>query len=522
MAQDNSNITTYTGTLNRRHPSYTYTFDLQAGESVLLLAETTSGALDPNLKLNNPQDVLIGQNDNRSATSTDAVLGYTAENTGTYSVTVSRYNGQSNFGDYQLTITIGDKSVLDPLADLTAIDLSGPIKIIDTTHFRIHYTLRGSDKTTEDFASEIADTMEVVWSVEIDKMGWPAPPNDDFLGGDSRLDVYISDMLDSDGSGPLGATELGFVFGDNPNTPTHELTATSSTIFLENDFAEMADNDKNTPENLMRATAAHEFHHTIQAGMDGLEPFNWYWEATATWMETAVFPKNQAAVYYVDQNYLYPEICFGTREDPYRLLMYGDWMFIQSLVDQHGSKVVQKLWSNITLYDGWAALDHTLAEYGDTIAQALARYHVQNLLRDYKFGTYFGNAKVFLENDIQDTGRWTYSGSGIEELGANYYNLRLSDGEYNVSLIEDNNRLELWAIGVRGKEADAFHLNREGNISTSGYDHMYVMVFDPHYKTDLTDCSYDDYAIRVSATRDSALTPVDHTWNARYFSPPSP
>ena len=515
-------MTTYTGRLNRRHPSDTYTFNMQAGQSVLLLAEVTSGVLDPNLKLTNPDDVLVGQNDDRNSTSSDSVLGYTAETDGTYSVTVGRYDGQSNFGSYQLTITVGDESVFAPLAELTALDLSGPAKLIDTAHFRIHYTLRGSDAATEDFAAQVADTMEIVWSEEIDRMGWPVPPNDGLIGGDARMDVYLTDMLDSDGNGPLGATRLGYVFGDNPNTPEHELTAAYTTVLLENDFAEMADTDKNTPVNLMRATAAHEFNHTIQAGMDALEPFNWYWEATATWMETAVFPKNQAAVFYVDQNYLYPEICFGTREDPYRLLMYGDWMFIQSLVDQHGAKVVQALWDNIVQYDGWAALEHTLAEYDDTVSQALARYHIQNLLRDYKFGTFFGNAKVFLENDIKDTGRWTFSGSGVEELGANYYNLNLSEGQYNVSLVDDNNRLELWAIGVRGKEADSFHLDRSGNISTSGYDHMYVMVFDPHYKADLYSCSYGNYAIHVNVTKGRVMTPLDHTWNARYFSPPNP
>jgi hypothetical protein len=519
-AQDNPSVLTYSGSLNRRHPSDRYTFDMTAGQSVLITGNATSDSLDPSLQLTDPKGNLVAQNDDRNPDSVNAALGYTADTGGTYTITISRYRGDANSGSYELTITVGDASVLAPLSDLTTFGLSGSVKQIETKHFRIHYTLSGVDATTDAFASDVADTMETVRLVEIDQLGWPAPILDPSQGKDARVDVFLTDLLDDDGTGTLGITTPGGVYGDNPNTPEHEKYGSFSTIRLDNDFAEGADRYKIVPHTLMQAVAAHEFHHVIEGSYDALEEFTWYFEATATWMETLVFPKNPDPARFVEYNYKYPELCFGTENDPNGSLMYGDWMFIQSLADQYGSKVIQKLWTNIAQYDGWAALEHTLADYGETIPQAIARYRVQNLVRDYKFGTYFGNAKVFLENNIRDTGRWTFTGNGIEELGANYYNFLLPAGSYKITLTDDQNRLDLWAVGVSGKKADAYHIGREGNISTTDYEHMYLIVFDPAYHHDVNDCTYVDYAIEVSAAKGASVQ-LDHTWNARYFSPPT-
>src|SRR5262249_10126937 len=149
-------------------------------------------------------------------------------------VTISRFEGASNNGSYRLTITIGGDEVLQALDTLTSLDLSGSVKLIDTDHFRIHYTLTGEDATDEDFAAKVAETMEIVWSVEIDQLGWPAPPTDGILGGDSRLDVYLTDILDDDGGGALGIATSGDVYGDNPNTPEHERYASYSHIRIDN------------------------------------------------------------------------------------------------------------------------------------------------------------------------------------------------------------------------------------------------------------------------------------------------
>lgn len=509
---------TYRGSLNSGNEEDQYEFVLKEGESVLITAEATSGDLDTIISLYAPGGALLAENDDRSGESLDSALGYTASETGTYTLTVARYDGQNTSGNYELQISIGMADVLEPLIGLTSIELSGPGLTIDTTNFRIHYTTEGIDRTTEAFAQEVAKTMEEIWRIQIEQMGWPAPVSDGMNGGDARLDVYLVDMLENEGEGALGMATPGDLFGDNPNSALVERYAASATLQLDNDFEEIA-SKKQTAVELMRATAAHEFHHAVQFGFDANDPYSWYFESTAVWMEIATFPKDQDAVGYVDNNYNYPEICFGTTDEPSDgLLQYGEWMFIQSLVDAYGRKVVYELWENVARYDGFEALQETLAAYDDTVEAALARYRLQNVVRDYKFATYFdAQTLLWLEDRIDGGGRWTPS-DGAQELGANYFAFAPGDGVFNVTLSGDNNRLRLWGIGVRGEEADTFDLGRGGNLSAEGYDHMYVMVFNPEYDNNLGSCEYVDYALRVTAAS-GALARVNSTLNARYFLP---
>ncbi len=129
---------------------------------------------------------------------------------------------------------------------------------------------------------------------------------------------------------------------------------------------------------------------------------------------------------------------------------------LQSLVDAHGRKIMPQLWENMALYDGFETLESTLLPYDDTVPGALARYRLQNIVRDYKFATFFDNDSVlWLEDTITSTGRWRPDGEGVQELGANYFKLDLDAGAFTVDLAGDNGQLELWALGVRGDEAEA-------------------------------------------------------------------
>ncbi|MBL8161517.1 MAG: PPC domain-containing protein [Anaerolineae bacterium] len=509
---------TYRGSLDANNEEDQYEFILKKGESVLITAEAVSGDLDTVITLYGPDGAMLAENDDRNGDTLDSALGFTAVDTGSYTLTIARYDGQNTSGNYELQITIGGEDILEPLIALTSIELSGPGLTIDTPNFRIHYTLEGIDRTTEAFAQEVAKTMEEVWRIQIEQMGWPAPVPDGMNGGDGRLDVYLVDMLEEEGEGALGMATPGDLYGDNPATEMVERYAASATLQLDNDFVEIESKEQTAVE-LMRATAAHEFHHAVQFGYDANDPYSWYFESTAVWMEIATFPKDQDAVGYVDNNYDYPEICFGATDEPSDgLLQYGEWMFIQSLVDAYGRKVVHELWENVARHDGFEALEETLAAYGDTVEAALARYRLQNVVRDYKFATYFDEETLlWLEDRIVGGGRWVPS-DGAQELGANYFAFVPGDGTFNVTISGDDNRLRLWGIGVRGEEADTFDLGRGGNLSADGYDHMYVMVFNPEYDNNLNDCAYVDYALRVTAAN-GALARVSSTLNARYFLP---
>jgi hypothetical protein len=395
--------------------------------------------------------------------------------------------------------------------------LSGAVLIRETPHFSIHYTLEGADDTTERYVDALAEAAEEVWTLQIEQMGWPAPPPDGEQGGDDRYDIYIASLKKSDGY-TMGYTQPGDTVGDNPNTRTREIYASESYIVIENDFSEERDTDLD-PISLMRATLTHEFSHAIQFGYDYADAHSWYYEATATWIETITMPNDQDATGYVSLNYDYPELCFGTTAAPDDgQLPYGDWLFIQSLVDVHGDGVVQDLWDAIATYEGFEALEETLADYGETIQQALVRYRVQNLARDYALAPEFG-ATVWLENIIRNTGSWTFTGKGVQEFGANYFYLKRPPGLYDIQLTDDGRTLNLWVIGVRSDVAEAFDLRRGGTIDTHGYDYVYLMIFNPIYDDNLDDCVYRSYNIDVQIGSETPQPPVTLTFNAANFEP---
>jgi hypothetical protein len=505
-----------TGSLDETQSSASHQFDFQAGDTVLIIARATSGDLDTVLTLQAVDGEALAENDDYNPDTLDSALAYSITETGVYTIMVESYEGAS-YGDYTLTITTGDDTLFTILEAMRRIQLSGAILIRETPHFRIHYTLEGADDTTERYVDALAEAAEEVWTLQIEQMGWPAPPPDGEQGGDDRYDIYIASLKKSDGY-TMGYTQPGDTVGDNPNTRTREIYASESYIVIENDFSEERDTDLD-PISLMRATLTHEFSHAIQFGYDYADAHSWYYEATATWIETITMPNDQDATGYVSLNYDYPELCFGTTAAPDDgQLSYGDWLFIQSLVDVHGDGVVQDLWDAIATYEGFEALEETLADYGETIQQALVRYRVQNLARDYALAPEFG-ATVWLENVIRNTGSWTFTGKGVQEFGANYFYLKRPPGLYDIQLTGDGRTLNLWVIGVRSDVAEAFDLRRGGTIDTHGYDYVYLMVFNPIYDDNLDDCVYRGYNIDVQMGSETPQPPVTLTFDATNFEP---
>lgn len=483
---------------------------------MLIIARATSGDLDTVLTLQDANGEVVAENDDFNPDTLDSALAYTITENGAYKVILEVFEGAS-YGDYTLTVEVGDESLFKIIEDMSRVELSGAALIRETPHFRIHYTLEGADDTTEAYVDAIVKTVEEVWTIQIDDKGWPEPPADREEGGDDRYDIYVASLKKSDGY-TLGYTQPGETIGDNPNTDGHEDYASDSYIVIENDFSEERDSDLD-PISLMHATLTHEFNHAIQFGYDYADAHSWYYEATATWIETVTLPDDQDATGYVSYNYDYPELCFGTLADPDDgMLQYGEWLFIQSLVDVHGENIVHDLWDAVADYEGFEVLEETLAHYEESIQQALTRYRLQNLVRDYALAPQF-EATVWLENTIRDTGSWTFTGDGIQEFGANYFYFKRPPGFYDIHLMGDGGFLNLWAVGIRGDEAEAFDLRRGGTIDTHGYDYVYLMVFNPVYDDNVDDCSYQGYSLDVQPGSETAQPPIALTFDATHFEP---
>jgi hypothetical protein len=166
-------------------------------------------------------------------------------------------------------------------------------------------------------------------------LGWPQAPSDGTRGGDSKFDVYIEQL------GTSG------VFGYA--APEQNAQSSFSYMVMDDDYAE-AEYGYADPLLPMRVTAAHEYNHVLQFGIDAIEDI-WMFEATATWAEDKVYPAINDYLGYVDQWVLLtaqPITEFATdknntpaRED---LKVYGSAVWNHFLSGRYGDDTILHAW----------------------------------------------------------------------------------------------------------------------------------------------------------------------------------
>lgn len=149
--------------------------------------------------------------------------------------------------------------------------LSGEELILDTEHFRIHYTQSGSDAAYSiEFVEEVALALEESWKTEFDELGWQAPPPDSGFGGDDRYDVYIKYFKDK--------SEYGHVVPDmllEPCSPDPTVNlGIPSYMVIDNNFTRFERDSEDFDYILkrMRSTVAHELNHASQYSYDQTNP----------------------------------------------------------------------------------------------------------------------------------------------------------------------------------------------------------------------------------------------------------
>lgn len=500
---EGTSIARHEGEINDAQSSHQYEVNLQAGQTLLALAETTSGNLDPVLRVNGPDGFPVALNDDRGDGSLNSAVAFTARATGAYSVEVSRFRQGNSSGGFRLALSSVDASAVGAVQALleNQVTLSGPEHVVETTDFRVLYTLEGRDASTEAYARSVADTLQVMLAAQ-QALGFAAPVRDD----DGRYRAYVADAR-----GVMGYAKAVEVVFDNPNTTgARETAAARGALVIDNDFGSMG--KKASAESLMHATVTHEFNHVVQYGYDSEEGLQWLYEATSSWVEVATAGADQDATGYVETDFLAPELCWSTNTSGHN---YAQWTLLQSLADRHGAGIVARLWENSVAYDGFETMSRTLAGAGTTIPEALQRWRVQNFARDYDLAPHFGRA-VRLAGTIGGDGAWTPRG-GIEQLGAHYVALRL-DGARSFALRGDQN-LELIGLGLRNGRIEAFPLGRGGVFDASRFDYAALMVFNHAVPDAPGACQSVRYSLDVAPARAGASTRPAYRFDAAHFAP---
>lgn len=521
---------TFTGSITDAAIVQIFEVELFANETVFASTEATSGNLDTVLSVLDPNQREIASNDDFDPqVSLNSALSFTTGTAGTYFFVVTRFGEAegSSTGDFTLIINRGDAaetaqtsagspagSIRDvgavSAADI-ALELSGQAQAIETDNFRIYYTTEGEDATTPAFLEAVALAFEEAFVAQRDTLGFIPPPTTT-----GRYDVYLYDVVGKQ-ENVLGYAQPQELVGDNPNSPSIvESVAATSIMVIDNDYAGATSSAEEAVQ-VMRATVTHELNHLFQFGYDANEPHNWLFEATASWIEIATFTEDEAASGYLQSSMTYPEACFGTGANaPDNNIMYGTWLYMQSLAEAHDPRIMSRLWENIVSADGFAAVEATLSEYNDTLTASVMRYHTLNLLRAYDVASLI-QFSPWLENIISAPGKWEPRGAGVQELGANYYEFALPPGVYDLRLTGDD-ALVMYAVGINGSQADFIPLEQAGAFDNSAYDVSYVVVFNTLYDQDVDDCRSVTYDIDVMAGSGAGVASVT-TLDASNFVP---
>ena len=260
----------------------------------------------------------------------------------------------------------------------------------------VHYVTKGADAPRSSrWIRRTLRTMTTVWHHEVDRLGFRRPPRDGRRGGDSRFDVYLTDL----GSRGL----FGYC------APEHRVKGQRYAAYgycvLDNDFARRQYDA--APNVSLKVTAAHEFFHAIQFGYDyRADP--WLMESTAVWMEESYADSADDNRRYLPYGQVHSP---GVPLDEYSdagYAQYGNWAFWQFLTDRYGAGLVRRVWNQVDAAKGGPArasvpaLSHVLDRVmhrKDALAAALTSFEVANLHpgRSYPEGRQWPRAHLHAE-----------------------------------------------------------------------------------------------------------------------------
>jgi len=265
----------------------------------------------------------------------------------------------------------------------------------ESTHFKFHYSVvpgdtnavNGDDSDTNgipDYIDTMMSVFENVYSIEIDSLGFTAPPSDSSsIGGSDKYDVYVMKL----GNNILGLTSPFSTIGDNPNSSSLiEKNASTSYIKMRNDYSSIQNHTQ--LENIQTAST-HELFHAIQFGYDVKEK-TWLMESTATWVEDEVYDDNNQAVDYFKSWFKIPYVPLDATQAESYNHWYGSWIFFR-YISEHlgGQSTIKKIWEKSVEYDSrikdysFVEIDEALVSVGSNFKEAFKKFALSNLYQTY-------------------------------------------------------------------------------------------------------------------------------------------
>lgn len=241
-----------------------------------------------------------------------------------------------------------------------------------TKHFYLKYrsSAIGGGLTVGQYAA----ALETAWKTEVGTFGWARPPKDPVNTPPGGRYLVRLDSLNPNLYGYVSGT---YYVGNNPATKWNDKDSVASCMVLNEDFGAFPSG----PTDSLRATAAHEFNHSIQYGYGALTGFGKvkkvFMEGGASWMEDEVFDTVNDNYYYLWPDFTIPMTLHSTQEhSPYRY-----WIVFRALTERYGTgvrnggeNVMQHFWEQLSkgASTNLTAMGRALKQEGTTLGRA---YH---------------------------------------------------------------------------------------------------------------------------------------------------
>ncbi|MFT5686462.1 MAG: hypothetical protein ACI8RZ_007418 [Myxococcota bacterium] len=256
-----------------------------------------------------------------------------------------------------------------------------------SANFAVRWGSSGSVSPAD--IDRVVGALELSWSEEIEALSMPAPyGTDDWL-----FNVYIGDSGDG---APSASGVYGYYTVDGDGWPMIVLSLDALAVSAET-----------------LTTIPHEFFHALQdaAGTYAYTGDSaWYWEATATWMESVVYPDDLSyAVFLFGFAYLphYPLTFFDYYDTGafQELYQYGAFIFPRYIAEQVASPQ--------TIIDTWTdprGHDEPLGALSERIdlEETIGHFAAHNAIWDYEDGAtyadyldYYADFPEYGDNDYR-------------------------------------------------------------------------------------------------------------------------
>lgn len=248
-------------------------------------------------------------------------------------------------------------------------------------HFRIYYDTTGANLPQYDPALSshqnvriLAQALDSAYSFEVNFMKFPPPPTDSLGGSEKPYDVYIENLVTQE----YGFTQPGFQWAPNKYL---------SYIEIDNDFKENYFYTKGLVA--ARATAAHEFHHSIQVGRYKYTDEDLFFhELTSTSMEEFVFSTSNDYYIYMKNYLIQPEKRFSSFSG-YDIAIWNIF-----LKERFGYDIIKRQWEFFVNNPALNAINLSLLEHNSSFRNELNEFGIWSFYTNYRAipGKYFPEA----------------------------------------------------------------------------------------------------------------------------------